>query len=50
MMTSTASSRAPRSSADSTPGACSSAFFAIRAMRSKVRSGTSPDSPTTITG
>ena len=49
-MISTASSRAPRSSADSTPGACSMAFLAERAMRNSVRSGTSPDSPTTITG
>ena len=50
MMISTASSRAPRNSAASTPGACSIAFLAARAMRSSVRSGTSPESATTSTG
>ena len=49
-MISTASSRAPRSSADSTPGTCSMAFLACRAIRSSVRSGTSPASATTSTG
>ena len=49
-MISTASSREPRSSADSTPGTCSTAFFAVRAICSMVRSGTWPDSATTSTG
>jgi hypothetical protein len=49
-MISTASSRAPRSSADSTPGTCSTLFLAARAICSIVRSGTCPDSATTSTG
>ena len=42
-MISTASSREPRNSADSTPGTCSITFLALRAMRSSERSGMSPD-------
>ena len=49
-MISTASSRAPRSSAEMTPGDCSMAFLALRAICSMVRSGTLPESETTSTG
>ena len=49
-MISTTSSRAPRRSAESTPGICSIAVSAWRASCSSVRSGTSPPSATTSTG